>query len=85
MSDDLNEEEDLGKVYDSRLIKLLWPFIKPYRWQVVVTLLMVFPLFATQALPAWIIAAGLDYTFVNDSREVAAMIQAEASSWWHRA
>jgi ABC-type multidrug transport system fused ATPase/permease subunit len=69
--DVFHEEEALGQVYDSRLIKLLWPFIKPYRWQVVVTVLMVVPLFITQATPAWIIAAGLDHVFVPGAKQAA--------------
>ena len=41
MSDSISyEEEALGKAYDSRLLVLLWPFISPYRWQVLATLLM---------------------------------------------
>jgi ABC-type multidrug transport system fused ATPase/permease subunit len=71
MSDDFYEEAALGKVYDSRLIGLLWPFVRPYRWQVALTLLMVVPLFATQALPAWIIAAGLDYVFQPSAEQAA--------------
>ena len=57
---DLHEEEVLGKAYDTRLMKRLWAFVKPYRWQVAVTLLLVGPLFLLELAPAWIIKQGLD-------------------------
>ena len=46
------EEEALGKAYDSRLLRRLWHYVAPYRWQVAVTLLMVAPLFAIELAPA---------------------------------
>ena len=61
------EEEALGKAYDSRLLALLWPFVSPYRWQVLLTLLMVVPMFLIEVAPAWIIKSGLDYVYVPDS------------------
>ena len=61
------EEEALGKAYDSRLLALLWPFVSPYRWQVLLTLLMVVPMFLVEIAPAWIIKSGLDYVYVPDS------------------
>ena len=63
MSDVFYEEEALGKAYDTRLLVLLWRYISPYRWQVVVTLLLVVPIFALELAPAWIIKTGLDYAF----------------------
>ena len=61
------EEEALGKAYDSRLLVLLWPFVSPYRWQVLLTLLMVVPMFLVEIAPAWIIKSGLDYVYIPDS------------------
>jgi len=63
VSDIFYEEEALGKAYDTRLLVLLWRYISPYRWQVVVTLLLVVPIFALELAPAWIIKTGLDYAF----------------------
>ena len=63
MSDLFYEEEALGKAYDTRLLVLLWRYISPYRWQVVVTLLMVLPIFLVELAPAWIIKTGLDHAF----------------------
>jgi len=73
MSDVIRDEEEaLGKVYDSRLIARLWKYVSPYRWQVVVTLLMVFPLFLLELAPAWIIKTGLDRVFLPEPAAAAA-------------
>jgi ATP-binding cassette subfamily B multidrug efflux pump len=56
----IHEEEALGRVYDRRLVGRLWRYVSPYRGQVVLTLLMVVPLFAVELAPAWIIKTGLD-------------------------
>ena len=65
MSDVFYEEEALGKAYDAKLIRLLWRYISPYRWQVALTLLMVVPIFLMELAPAWIIKTGLDYAFAS--------------------
>jgi ATP-binding cassette subfamily B protein len=58
--EDFMEEEALGKAYDGRLLARLWPYVAPYRVQVLLTLVMVAPLFALDLAPAWIIKNGLD-------------------------
>ena len=60
MSDPIYEEEALGKAYDTRLIRRLWRYVAPYRWQVLLTIAMVFPLFLLELAPGWIIKTGLD-------------------------
>ena len=60
MSDPIYEEEALGKAYDTRLIRRLWRYVAPYRWQVLLTVAMVAPLFLLELAPGWIIKAGLD-------------------------
>ncbi|MFP6638953.1 MAG: ABC transporter transmembrane domain-containing protein, partial [Myxococcota bacterium] len=77
MSDVIYEEEALGKAYDSRLIALLWPYVSPYRWQVLATLLMVVPMFVVEIAPAWIIKEGLDYVFVAGSPTVTRSVLSE--------
>jgi len=56
----MHEEEALGKAYDLYLLRRLWPYIRPYWPQVVLTLLLFFPLFALELAPAVIIKVGLD-------------------------
>ena len=58
-----HEEEALGKVYDTRLMGRLWPYVAPYWPQVVLTLLLVAPMFALELAPAWIVKVGLDSVF----------------------
>ena len=36
-----HEEEVLGKAYDSRLMKRLLRYLRPYRWQVTVALIAI--------------------------------------------
>ena len=56
----MQEEEALGKAYDARLMARLWHYVRPYGWQVALTLALVFPLFVTEVAPAWIIKSALD-------------------------
>jgi ATP-binding cassette subfamily B protein len=58
--DSIHEEEALGKAVDVAIIRRLWPYIAPYRLQVLATILMVLPLFALELVPAWVIKGGLD-------------------------
>jgi ATP-binding cassette subfamily B multidrug efflux pump len=62
--DALFEEEALGKAYDVRLARRLWRYVAPYRAQVVVTVLMLFPLMFLEIAPAWIIKTGIDREIV---------------------
>ena len=54
------EEEALGKAYDGRLLARLWPYVRPYGWQVAATLLLVAPMFLVELAPAWIIKQSLE-------------------------
>jgi ATP-binding cassette subfamily B multidrug efflux pump len=65
----MHEEEALGKAVDSRLIRRLWHYIWPYRWQVLLTLFLVIPIFALEVAPAWIIKTGLDSVVDDVSRD----------------
>ena len=40
MSQNFHEEEVLGKAYDSRLMKRLLSYLKPYRWLVIVSVIV---------------------------------------------
>jgi ATP-binding cassette subfamily B multidrug efflux pump len=56
----LHEEEALGRAVDTHLLARLWKYVSPYKWQVVLTISMVFPLFVLELAPAWLIGTGLD-------------------------
>jgi ATP-binding cassette subfamily B protein len=64
-SDVFHEEEALGNVYDTRLIRRLWAYVAPYRWQVALTLGMVLPLFVLELAPGWVIKTGLDRAYAG--------------------
>lgn len=71
MSEALHEEESLGKVVDARLIRLLWAYVAPYRWQVVLTLVMVLPLLVIDLAPAFVIKVALDSVLAPEGAPVA--------------
>jgi ATP-binding cassette subfamily B protein len=56
-----HEEEVLGKVYDARLLRRLWPFLSPHRGLLAISMLLIPPRAALEAAPALLIAAGLDH------------------------
>ena len=58
--DPIFEEEALGRVYDRRLLRRLWPYMAPHWRQVVASLLLSLPIFVLELAPAWLIRAGLD-------------------------
>jgi ATP-binding cassette subfamily B multidrug efflux pump len=62
----MHEEEALGRAYDARLLGRLWRYVRPYRWQVVLTLALVVPGFLFEIAPAWIIKTGLDEVVLTD-------------------
>jgi ABC-type multidrug transport system fused ATPase/permease subunit len=71
VSEAIHEEEALGKVYDSRLVRLLWRYVSPYRWQVVLTLLMVVPILLAELAPAFVVKTALDAVIAPDGDPVA--------------
>lgn len=64
--DGLQDEAELGKAYDARLLARLWPYVRPYWPLMLVTLLLVVPLFFLELAPAWIIKQGLDRAFPGE-------------------
>ncbi len=57
---DLHEEDDLGRAYDGKLLLRLWPFVRPYRRQIWLTLLLFVPIFLLELAPAWVVKVGMD-------------------------
>ncbi len=60
------EEEALGKAVDRELLGRLWGWVAPYKGQVFLTLLMVFPMFLLELAPAWIVKTGIDRVIVPE-------------------
>lgn len=59
-TDPIHEEEALGKALDARLLGRLLPYVRPYRWQVALTLLLVVPLFALEVAQPWVVKHGIE-------------------------
>jgi len=73
----LHEEEALGKAYDSRLMRRLLRYMKPYKWRVVLALVMVAIVTPLELAPPLIFQKGIDKYFVP---ELKGLIP-EASAW----
>ena len=65
------EEEALGKAYDTRLLRRLLPFVRPYWPQVLLTIVLLVPQLAFELLPAWIVKSGLDEVIIPAATGVA--------------
>ena len=63
----MHEEEALGRAYDTRLMARLWAYVRPYGWQVALTLFLVFPIFVLEIVPAWVVKTGLDRVILTSS------------------
>ena len=59
-----HEEEALGKAYDSRLMRRLLQYMKPYRWRVVLALALVAIVTPLELAPPWIFQKAIDNNFV---------------------
>ena len=58
---ELGRERDLGKVYDTELIKRLWPFMRPYRGWIAFNFAMIPPRAVLELMPALVVGAALNY------------------------
>jgi len=73
----LHEEEALGKAYDSRLMRRLLQYMKPYRWRVALALVMVAIVTPLELAPPLIFRKAIDSYFVPALHRVIP----EASAW----
>jgi ATP-binding cassette subfamily B multidrug efflux pump len=60
----LHEEEALGKAYDSRLMRRLLRYMKPYKWRVALALIMVAVVTPLELAPPLIFRKAIDSYFV---------------------
>jgi ATP-binding cassette subfamily B multidrug efflux pump len=72
-----HEEEALGKAYDSRLMHRLLQYMKPYKWRVVLALVMVAIVTPLELAPPLIFRKGIDSYFVPELKGAIT----EASAW----
>lgn len=69
----LHEEENLGKVYDTKLLLRLWQYAVRYRGLVAGTILLAVPIFVFEIAPAWLVKTGIDRVMLPE--------QAVAQRW----
>jgi len=72
-----HEEEALGKAYDSRLMRRLLQYMKPYKWHVALALVMVAVVTPLELAPPLIFRKAIDSYFVPALNHVLP----EASAW----
>jgi ATP-binding cassette subfamily B multidrug efflux pump len=73
----LHEEEALGKAYDSRLMRRLLQYMKPYKWRVVLALILVAVVTPLELAPPLIFRKAIDSYFTPALNHVIP----EASAW----
>jgi ATP-binding cassette, subfamily B, multidrug efflux pump len=73
----LHEEEALGKAYDSRLMRRLLQYMKPYKWRVALALVMVAIVTPLELAPPLIFQKGIDNYFVPELKGLIT----EGSAW----
>ena len=69
-----HDEESLGKVYDRRLIRRLWPYLTRHKLLIALSLLPIPLRFVLTALPALFIAVGLNYLVGSEPSDSLASI-----------
>jgi len=60
----IHEEEALGKAYDSRLLKRLMQYMRPYRWRVALALALVAVVTPLELAPPMFFQVAIDKFFV---------------------
>ena len=66
------EEEVLGKAYDSRLMKRLLTYLRPYRWQVAIALVAIVLKAGLDVLGPYLTKTAVDKYLVPQSRHALA-------------
>lgn len=63
MSANIHEEQSLGKVYDSQLMKRLLRYVKPYRWLIILSILLLLVITVTDLAGPYLIKIAIDDHF----------------------
>src|SRR5271170_3870803 len=59
----IHEEEALGKAYDSHLMRRLLQYLRPYKWHVVIAMLLVAVVTPLELAPPWLFYRAIDGYF----------------------
>jgi ATP-binding cassette subfamily B protein len=73
----IHEEEALGKAYDSRLMRRLLQYLRPYKWRVALALLLVAIVTPLELAPPWLFLKAID-TFFTPTLKGAIV---ESAAW----
>lgn len=65
----MHEEEVLGKAYDNRLMKRLLTYLRPYRWYVVLGILMSIVVSGMEAVRPWFTKHAVDVNIAQGDKE----------------
>ncbi len=78
----LHEEEALGKAYDSRLMRRLLQYMKPYKWRVIVALAFVAVVTPLELAPPYLFWKAIDNYFTPALRGAIPGAQAWRGIEW---
>ncbi|MGB7612717.1 MAG: ABC transporter ATP-binding protein, partial [Candidatus Acidiferrum sp.] len=78
----LHEEEKLGKAYDSRLLKRLVQYLRPYKWRVLLAMLLVAVVTPLELTPPWLFGKAIDSYFTPTLKHLIPESQAWRGIEW---
>jgi len=70
----MREEEALGKAYDSRLMKRLLAYLKPYRWKVAAAVLMLMASSGLEIVGPWLTKVALDRAIPDEDARLLVIL-----------
>lgn len=82
MSDNIHEEEALGKAYDSRLMNRLLKYMAPYKWRVIFALALVAVVTPLELAPPVLFGKAIDWYLVPGAARNIALTKAKLGLVW---
>lgn len=81
MTDALHDEEIVGKAYDWRLMRRLWPYVRPYPGLMSTSLVLVLPRAVLELGPGLLIAVGLNQLVGNSEIGTEGLGSLSQAAW----
>jgi ATP-binding cassette, subfamily B, multidrug efflux pump len=78
----IHEEEALGKAYDARLMRRLLQYLRPYKWHVVIAMLLVAVVTPLELAPPWLFWKAIDGYFTPTVKNLISESQAWRGIEW---
>ena len=73
----IHEEEALGKAYDARLMRRLLQYLRPYKWRVLLAMLLVAVVTPLELAPPWLFWRAIDGYFTPTVKGIVS----ESAAW----